>query len=884
MALGFELGGRRRLGLAVIGARYARWTDPDLVPRAMGRKQKTSAGGHPTSEQGEDAAGGDKLFFLRTKYSLLDKAEWWWLMDDSLAEINSRLETEHFVVIDGFLTGAHTRSLRDEIKGAHEHGHLAPGVLAGGKAGDSTQYTMRDVRGDHVGWFDGTERLSSGVKWSTLPTAMKRADTLVNELGALRGSELASISSRSKAMCTVYPGDDARYVRHVDNPDGNGRLLTALLYLNPEWEEGDGGELRVFRCLRGDAAGFVDCDGRSLEAVDGFDTRVRKGESVDDGVPAVDVAEGVRDVATLGGDGTEKPVRLTDVAPLGGRLVLFKSNARVPHEVLAARAPRYAMTLWYFDKSEVTAARAAPLSEEERKEREEKIAREIEFMRLKHGVTAEPEVRVRDSREAAWRDTGDGRPKPEVPGQCSAAWEDGDIIAITVPLPSGTGAGDCGVEIETTSSTLVIEAPGLEGGIARIKLPDGADENTIAVKLSKKPTRALVVRVKCEGVPAPAAQTPPKVEMPPVEPEPTPPAKTNVSTTHVAKDCVGVGGTLSWSSSTDFSKLPAVPPRDFSGRERGTAPRGADLRDASDWEDFIQTRWALAGKEDEQPVLTPHALDGLSFPVTLAWALQQPGVSEAVAAARKKTSTDVAFASLGDETTGTSPLVVVVAGASAFTEQHLLDHTRYWDEVTVAAPQPAGGIHLAFVGPDVRASSSSARRLSPTITASVHRETVRDYMSTVPSDVPLMICGFNTGMGGGGGALARGWAPDLVEMLRRTDVPAVFTAANDYADLKGELAVFKALGARFIVDPRVNPFKAFTHTIGEGDGKPGVRGAPKEGEKWSCANAFVYAVRGFAEGKGPSAGLSDDQLCTLATKAAERAAGAAWDALGMRRR
>jgi hypothetical protein len=82
---------------------------------------------------------------------------------------------------------------------------------------------------------------------------------------------------------------------------------------------------------------------------------------------ARDVAEGVRDVATLGGDGTEKPVRLTDVAPLGGRLVLFKSNARVPHEVLAARAPRYAMTLWYFDKSEVTAARAAPLSEEERK-------------------------------------------------------------------------------------------------------------------------------------------------------------------------------------------------------------------------------------------------------------------------------------------------------------------------------------------------------------------------------------------------------------------------------------------------------------------------------------------------------------------------------------
>ena len=75
----------------------------------MGRKQKAMEVRHPSSDV------GDKLFFLRTKYSLLGKAEWWWLMDDSLAEINARLESEHFVVIDGFLTGAHTRSLRAEL-------------------------------------------------------------------------------------------------------------------------------------------------------------------------------------------------------------------------------------------------------------------------------------------------------------------------------------------------------------------------------------------------------------------------------------------------------------------------------------------------------------------------------------------------------------------------------------------------------------------------------------------------------------------------------------------------------------------------------------------------------------------------------------------------
>ena len=43
--------------------------------------------------------------------------------------------------------------------------------------------------------------------------------------------------------------------------------------------------------------------------------------------------------------------------------MLFKSDA-VPHEVLAARVPRYAVTLWYFDKAR-SPPRAAPLSEAE---------------------------------------------------------------------------------------------------------------------------------------------------------------------------------------------------------------------------------------------------------------------------------------------------------------------------------------------------------------------------------------------------------------------------------------------------------------------------------------------------------------------------------------
>ncbi|EEH60256.1 uncharacterized protein MICPUCDRAFT_12779, partial [Micromonas pusilla CCMP1545] len=209
-------------------------------------------------------------------------------MDDSLAEIDERLNDENFVVVDGFLPREDVIKLKREVKRAHETGHMTPGVLAGGKAGNATQYTMKHVRGDHVGWFSGTE---ADIGWELLPAAMKKTDTLVNELGKL-GGECSHVSSRSQAMCSVYPGGGARYVRHVDNPDQNGRLVTALIYLNESWEEGDGGELRA------------------------------------------------------------APVKLVDVAPLGGRLVLFKSNARVPHEVLAANADRYAVTLWYFHKEE----------------------------------------------------------------------------------------------------------------------------------------------------------------------------------------------------------------------------------------------------------------------------------------------------------------------------------------------------------------------------------------------------------------------------------------------------------------------------------------------------------------------------------------------------
>ena len=141
-------------------------------------------------------------------------------------------------------------------------------------------------------------------RWVGLARYMQKCDTLLSQLAELLPAELASATKRSKMMLTCYPGGGARYTRHCDNANRNGRRLTAILYLNPAWRDGDGGELRVF------------------------------------------------------GPGASEDVVAT-VSPLSNRLLIFWSDARAPHEVLPAHAERFAATIWFFDVDEKAAAEAA---------------------------------------------------------------------------------------------------------------------------------------------------------------------------------------------------------------------------------------------------------------------------------------------------------------------------------------------------------------------------------------------------------------------------------------------------------------------------------------------------------------------------------------------
>nr|AAK07534.1 PNAS-137 [Homo sapiens] len=59
-------------------------------------------------------------------------------------------------------------------------------------------------------------------------------DDLIRHCNGKLGSY--KINGRTKAMVACYPGNGTGYVRHVDNPNGDGRCVTCIYYLNKDWD------------------------------------------------------------------------------------------------------------------------------------------------------------------------------------------------------------------------------------------------------------------------------------------------------------------------------------------------------------------------------------------------------------------------------------------------------------------------------------------------------------------------------------------------------------------------------------------------------------------------------------------------------------------------
>ncbi|GGY82611.1 2OG-Fe(II) oxygenase [Marinobacter zhanjiangensis] len=186
-------------------------------------------------------------------------SEWGWLTLD----VSSRLG-------GGLLAG-----LREEVDRLEESAAMARAGV-----GRGTAYS-RDpsVRRDRIAWLNGET------------PAQQQLFVFLEELRVGLNRRLFLGLQRFEAHYASYqPGDF--YRRHLDSFRGRAsRVVSLVLYLNENWQAGDGGELQVFN--------------------------------------------------------RESPDEICgQVAPESGRAVIFLSE-EVPHEVLPARCRRHSIACWF---------------------------------------------------------------------------------------------------------------------------------------------------------------------------------------------------------------------------------------------------------------------------------------------------------------------------------------------------------------------------------------------------------------------------------------------------------------------------------------------------------------------------------------------------------
>ncbi|XP_078504866.1 egl nine homolog 1 [Lissotriton helveticus] len=194
------------------------------------------------------------------------------------------MEKHGICVLDDFLGPVAGEGVAREVRALRGTGRFTDGQLVSQKSDSS-----RDIRGDQITWVEGSE-----PECKAIGGLMSCMDDLIRHCNGKLGN--FRINGRTKAMVACYPGNGTGYVRHVDNPNGDGRCVTCIYYLNKNWDaKVNGGILRIFP------------EGKS---------------------------------------------QFADIEPKFDRLLFFWSDRRNPHEVQPAFATRYAITVWYFDADE----------------------------------------------------------------------------------------------------------------------------------------------------------------------------------------------------------------------------------------------------------------------------------------------------------------------------------------------------------------------------------------------------------------------------------------------------------------------------------------------------------------------------------------------------
>jgi SM-20-related protein len=198
------------------------------------------------------------------------------MSEDKMGAVVADLADKGWSVVRDFMVPAAVAALRVECLARNGQGLFHQAGVGRGQA-----ERVAAVRGDAIQWIEADDPQPSVRAYLAMADALR---TRVNREFFLGLAEL-------EVHFAVYPAG-AFYKKHRDRfRDDDRRTLTVIVYLNEDWSEADGGQLRVWTDPSGEGSSF-------------------------------------------------------DVLPEGGTLVAFLSD-RFWHEVLPARRQRLALTGWF---------------------------------------------------------------------------------------------------------------------------------------------------------------------------------------------------------------------------------------------------------------------------------------------------------------------------------------------------------------------------------------------------------------------------------------------------------------------------------------------------------------------------------------------------------
>lgn len=201
--------------------------------------------------------------------------------------IADKIEQHGIAIVDNFLPAVSIISLADEIQQLYREQQMQAAGTGRGQA-----IVNQSLRGDHILWLDEAQATpAQQAYFASMETVRQN----------LNQSLYLGLFALESHLALYQAG--TRYATHIDRfkDSNNGlplRQVSCILYLNQDWQDTNGGHLRIY-------------------------TQKKQQPAV--GSPFV------------------------DVLPIAGRLVLFLSDTFY-HEVLSANRDRMSLTGWFLTR------------------------------------------------------------------------------------------------------------------------------------------------------------------------------------------------------------------------------------------------------------------------------------------------------------------------------------------------------------------------------------------------------------------------------------------------------------------------------------------------------------------------------------------------------